>query len=219
MNTKGETVKGYEALVRWNHEDRGILSPFHFLPFAEKTGLIGRIDEKIREMAVKKLEEWGKNGDNFTLSVNVSAKEFLEAGFIASIEKLFDRHTFNPEQMIIEITENSFLEDYETTVQKIKYLKQKGVKFSIDDFGTGYSSLSYLRKIPADYLKIDMEFVKDIHLNRVNRTIVESTIKLSHDLGFKTICEGVETREEFHILRKFQTDYVQGYLFGRPQPI
>ena len=153
VKTKGETVKGYEALVRWNHEDRGILSPFHFLPFAEKTGLIMRIDEKIREMAVKKLEEWGKNGDNFTLSVNVSAKEFLEAGFIASIEKLFDRHTFNPEQMIIEITENSFLEDYETTVQKIKYLKQKGVKFSIDDFGTGYSSLSYLRKIPADYLK------------------------------------------------------------------
>ena len=104
-------------------------------------------------------------------------------------------------------------------MRKIKHLKKRGVLFSIDDFGTGYSSLSYLRKIPADFLKIDMEFVQNIHQNRVNRTIVESTIKLSHDLGFQTICEGVETREEFRILRKFNTDYVQGYLFGKPAPV
>ncbi len=219
VKTKSEGIKGYEALVRWDHEERGVLSPFHFLPFAEKTGLIGRIDEKIRQMAVRKLEEWTFQEKDFTLSVNVSAKEFLEAGFIQNIEKLFEHHEFDPGKLIIEITENSFLEDYQETVRKIKHLKKRGVLFSIDDFGTGYSSLSYLRKIPADFLKIDMEFVQNIHQNRVNRTIVESTIKLSHDLGFQTICEGVETREEFRILRKFNTDYVQGYLFGKPAPV
>ena len=219
VKTKNEHIKGYEALVRWDHEERGILSPFHFLPFAERTGLIGRIDEKIRQMAVRKLEEWTFQEKDFTLSVNVSAKEFLEEGFIDNIEKLFEHHEFDPGKLIIEITENSFLEDYQETVRKIKHLKKHGVLFSIDDFGTGYSSLSYLRKIPADFLKIDMEFVQNIQENRVNRTIVESTIKLSHDLGFQTICEGVETQEEFRILRKFNTDYVQGYLFGKPAPL
>ncbi len=219
VKTKSERIKGYEALVRWDHKERGVLSPFHFLPFAERTGLIGKIDEKIREMAVKKLEEWTLGENDFTLSVNVSAKEFLEVGFIQKIEKLFEHHEFDPGRLIIEITENSFLEDYQETVRKIKHLKKRGVLFSIDDFGTGYSSLSYLRKIPADFLKIDMEFIQNIHENRVNRTIVESTIKLSHDLGFQTICEGVETREEFRILRKFNTDYVQGYLFGKPAPL
>jgi|GEM_PF-1061625 len=219
VKIKGETLKGYEALVRWDHNQRGILSPYYFLPFAVKTGLIGRIDEKIREMAVQKLEEWSMNQCPYTLSVNVSAKEFLEEGFIETMEGLFSRHVFNLEKLVIEITEDSFLEDYEETVRKIRYLKKMGILFSIDDFGTGYSSLSYLRKIPADFLKIDMEFVQNIHQNAINRTIVESTIKLAHDLGFQTICEGVETREEFHILRKFNSDYVQGYLFGKPLPL
>jgi len=219
VKTKGEQLKGYEALVRWDHTTRGILSPYYFLPFAVKTGLIGRIDEKIREMAVQKLEEWSLTQSSYTLSVNVSAKEFLEEGFLETMENLFSRHVFNMEKLIIEITEDSFLEDYQETVRKIRYLKKKGILFSIDDFGTGYSSLSYLRKIPADFLKIDMEFVQNIHQNQINRTIVESTIKLAHDLGFQTICEGVETREEFHILRKFNTDYVQGYLFGKPLPL
>ena len=135
------------------------------------------------------------------------------------MERLFDTHKIDLRKLIIEITENSFLEDYETTVRTINYLKERGIQFSIDDFGTGYSSLSYLRKIPVDYLKIEMEFIKDIHHNRVNRTIVESTIKMAHDLGFKTVCEGVETREEFNVLKQFQTDYVQGYLFGKPAPL
>ena len=219
LETKDEQIKGFEALVRWNHKERGILSPFHFLPFAEKTGLIAKIDEKTREIAVKKLEEWEKKNQNVSLSINVSAKEFLKPGFLDNMERLFDTHKIDLRKLIIEITENSFLEDYETTVRTINYLKEKGIQFSIDDFGTGYSSLSYLRKIPVDYLKIDMEFVKDIHHNRVNQTIVESTIKMAHNLGFKTVCEGVETREEFNILRQLQTDYVQGYLFGKPAPL
>ena len=219
LKTKDEQIKGYEALVRWNHKERGILSPFHFLPFAEKTGLIAKIDEKIREIAVLKLEEWAKQKQNFALSINVSAKEFLKPGFLDNMERLFDTHKIDLRKLIIEITENSFLEDYETTVRTINYLKERGIQFSIDDFGTGYSSLSYLRKIPVDYLKIDMEFIKDIHHNRVNRTIVESTIKMAHDLGFKTVCEGVEAREEFNVLKQLQTDYVQGYLFGKPAPL
>src|SRR6056297_107946 len=219
VKTNGEKIKGYEALVRWAHKERGILSPFHFLPFAEKTGLIGKIDEKTREIAVKKLEEWSQNRQNLALSINVSAKEFLKPGFLDNMERLLNTYQVNPRKLIIEITETSFLADYEAALEVIKRLKQRGAQFSIDDYGTGYSSLSYIRKIPADYLKIDREFIKDIHLNKINQTIVESTIKLSHDLGFKTICEGVETREEFWVLRKFNTDYVQGYLFGKPIPI
>jgi EAL domain-containing protein (putative c-di-GMP-specific phosphodiesterase class I) len=163
--------------------------------------------------------EWQKNKEAFTLSVNVSAREFVNPDFRKNIEKLLFTYNFNPEKMIIEITEDTFLDNFESCIDTIKQLKKQGFSFSIDDFGTGYSSLSYLQKIPADFLKIDREFITNIEKEEKKHIIVESTIKVSHKLGFKTICEGVETEDEFNVIKNLGSDYVQGYLFGKPQPI
>jgi len=214
-----KTVKGYEGLIRWNHETKGILTPYHFIPFAEKTGLLAKIDEKVRHIASLKLAEWQEKRETFTLSVNVSAKEFIDPEFKHRIEKLLLLYGFDADKMIIEITENSFLDDFDLCIENMNYLKKLGFRFSIDDFGTGYSSLSYLQKIPADYLKIDREFVTDIDKNEKKRIIVESTINVSHKLGLETISEGVETEEEFRVIKDLNSDYIQGYLFGRPSPI
>ncbi len=219
VNVNNRETKGYEGLIRWHHETKGILSPYHFIPFAEKTGLLERIDEKVRNIASLKLLEWQKNKEAFTLSVNVSAREFVNPDFRKNIEKLLFTYNFNPEKMIIEITEDTFLDNFESCIDTIKQLKKQGFSFSIDDFGTGYSSLSYLQKIPADFLKIDREFITNIEKEEKKHIIVESTIKVSHKLGFKTICEGVETEDEFNVIKNLGSDYVQGYLFGKPQPI
>jgi len=216
VNTFDQSVKGYEALVRWDHPEKGILSPGRFLPFAEKTGLVGKIDKRVREMVAARIKTWQDAGVNLSLSMNVSANDFLEPDFLKKMDYLIKKHAIDPAQLIIELTENSFFDDLKDCLHKIHYLKKKKIRFSIDDFGTGYSSLSYLSKIPVDYLKIDREFVRDIHQNYKNSVIVKSTIEIAHNFGFEVIAEGVENGAEHRVLKDLGSDYLQGYFFGKP---
>ncbi len=212
---------GAEALIRWLHPLRGLVSPDEFIPLAEKTGLILPIGQWVLETACTQLKVWEQDTltRDLILAVNVSAKQFRQADFVAQVQAAVQRHAINPMRLKLELTESTLLEDIEDTIATMNTLKEIGIQFSLDDFGTGYSSLQYLKRLPIDQIKIDRSFVRDIGTDNDDNAIVSTIIAMTQSLKRSVIAEGVETKEQRQYLLDEGCTHYQGYLFGKPVPI
>ena len=217
VNGAGETI-GVEALVRWNHPTRGLVTPAHFITLAEETGLILPLGQWVLETACAQLVAWaGLDGcAHWTMAVNVSALQFAQAGFVANVASALDKSGAAARLLKLELTESMLLDGVEDVIVKMNQIKAFGVGFSLDDFGTGYSSLSYLKRLPLDQLKIDQSFVRDILTDPSDAVIARTIVALGHSLGIMVIAEGVELPEQRDFLAQTGCDAFQGYLFGRP---
>lgn len=212
---------GAEALIRWLHPEHGLVSPFHFIPLAEETGLILPIGQWVLETACKQLKLWELEPvtRDLTLSINVSAKQFRQADFVSQIHEAVKHYGINPMLLKLELTESMLLDNIEDTVTTMNELKEVGIRFSLDDFGTGYSSLQYLKRLPLYQLKIDQSFVRDIAVDSSDQAIVRTIIAMAHTLNLNVIAEGVETEEQQGLLLNNGCTHYQGYFYGRPVPI
>jgi len=214
--TTGDVV-GLEALVRWHHPDNGDVSPIEFIPLAEETGLILPLGRWVLRSAARQMQTWIDEGmQPLTMAVNVSTVQFTHSDMIVDINEAIDLSGLDPLLLEIELTESLLLKDFDTGVKILRNMKQLGVQVSIDDFGTGFSSLSYLKLLPVDKLKIDKSFIKDICSDPGDVAIVSAIVTLSHNLNLKVVAEGVETSDQLAILRSFDCNEGQGYLFGKP---
>jgi diguanylate cyclase (GGDEF)-like protein/PAS domain S-box-containing protein len=214
-------VLGAEALIRWQHPQRGLLSPAHFIQPAEEVGLMPPIGQWVLEAACAQLQAWEKKAltRELVLSVNVSAKEFHQADFVLQIQALLQKYAINPNLLKLELTESVLLESTEEAITLLNTLKGIGVRFSLDDFGTGYSSLQYLKRLPINELKIDQSFVRNIVTDINDKAIVRTILVMAQSLGIQVIAEGVETEEQRQLLLDSGCTQYQGYLFGKPMPI
>lgn len=212
---------GAEALIRWMHPEKGIVSPAQFVPLAEETGQILAIGHWVLDTACSQLKSWRHDPRtrDLTLSVNVSAKQFHEADFVSQVQDTVQRHSIDPRLLKLEPTESILLEDIEETVKTMNALKAIGVLFSLDDFGTGFSSLQYLKKLPLDQLKIDQSFVRDLVVDSNDQAIVRTIIAMAQSLNLDVIAEGVETEQQLILLQGNGCNKFQGYLFGKPVSI
>jgi diguanylate cyclase (GGDEF)-like protein/PAS domain S-box-containing protein len=212
------SVYGAEVLVRWNHPDRGVVSPAEFIPIAEETGLIVPLGQWILKTACYQIREWSmqEGFEELSIAVNVSARQFNQPDFVEQIIDVLKESNANPKRLKLELTESLLVQNIEEVIEKMVRLKDYGVRFSLDDFGTGYSSLSYLKQLPLDQLKIDQSFVRDI-LNDPNDAIIcKSTIALSQSMGLSVIAEGVENKDQMEVLLSLGCRAYQGYYFSRP---
>ncbi|WP_367186088.1 EAL domain-containing protein [Methylotenera sp.] len=212
---------GAEALIRWIHPERGLVSPLEFIPLAEETGLILPIGQWVLETACTQLKAWQTTAQTqgLSLSINVSAKQFYQSTFAKQVQAAVKNSGINPMRLKLELTESIMLENIEATITKMMELKNIGVNFSLDDFGTGYSSLQYLKLLPLDQLKIDRSFVREIAIDTSDQAIVRTVIAMAETLNLDVIAEGVETDEQRELLMNCGCNAYQGFLFGRPVPI
>ncbi|WP_458129355.1 EAL domain-containing protein [Pseudomonas sp. Z2-11] len=210
------TVVGVEALVRWNRPDQGLVYPSDFIPVAEDSGLIVPLSQWVLQEACQQACRWQADGMRpLYLSVNVSAIDFRQRGFVEGIARTLKETGLDPTQLELEITESVLMQNIDTTVATLKAIKQLGVRLAIDDFGTGYSSLSYLQKFPVDVLKIDQSFVGDLSIDSNDAKLVSTIISLGKSLNLHIIAEGVETREQLAFLKAHQCEEAQGYYFSK----
>ncbi len=212
---------GAEALIRWLHPERGLVSPVQFIPVAEETGLILPIGKWVLDTACAQLKTWQKdsNTKHLKISVNVSAKQFRQADFVDQIIDVIQRHNISPTLLKLELTESHLLDNIEETILTMNELSKFGIDFSLDDFGTGYSSLQYLKRLSINQLKIDQSFVHDLTSDKSDRAIVRTIIAMADSLNMSVIAEGVETEEQRQLLLNKGCNQFQGYLFGKPVPI
>lgn len=213
-------VAGVEALIRWNHPQRGPMSPATFIPIAEQSDDIVRLGDWILHHSCEQLVEWQTHPvrSAWTIAVNVSVRQLRADDFADKILNILQRTQAPANRLVLEITESMLLVDTEQVIEKMARLKQVGVKFSLDDFGTGYSSLGYLNRLPIDELKIDQSFVKELSQEEHHKVLIRTILSLGHTLSLTTIAEGVETEEQFKALCDLGCDQFQGYYFGRPVP-
>ncbi len=212
-------LRGFEALVRWQHPEQGLVSPAKFIPIAEETGLIVPIGSWVLHEACRQIREWrDRYPDCFPLqmSVNLSGKQFLQPDLIGQIREILDETHLDPSHLKLEITESVVMDNVEVAIEMLRQIRRLGIDLSIDDFGTGYSSLSYLHRFPLNTLKIDRSFVSRMHENNENREIVGTIIMLAKNLGMDVIAEGVETKDQMLRLWEMGGKYGQGYYFSRP---
>lgn len=214
-------VLGTEALVRWQHPQRGMVSPIEFIPIAEETGLILPLGEWVLETACKQLAAWAQQPEYaaLTISVNVSVKQFVQDSFVADVLQVIRRTGAPPGRLKLELTESLLATNLDGIVSKMTMLGEAGVQFSLDDFGTGYSSLSYLRRLPFHVLKIDQSFVRDVLADHTAKAIATTIIALAKQLGMEIVAEGIETKAQRDFLVTAGCPVFQGYLFGRPGPV
>jgi diguanylate cyclase (GGDEF)-like protein/PAS domain S-box-containing protein len=208
---------GVEALIRWNHPIRGMISPLEFIPIAEETGLIVPIGEWVLKNACRQMKEWHDQGiPPIYLSVNMAAQQFNQNKLIPLIHHILDETDLSPEFLVLELTENAIIQDVEATLSILKQLKKLGIRMAIDDFGTGYSSLGYLKNFPIDILKVDKTFVQDIVQDPNNAAITNTILSLGKNLHLNVIAEGVETEEQMKFLLSNECSLMQGYYFSPP---
>ena len=214
-------VTGVEALLRWQHPQRGLVSPAEFIPLAEETGLILPMGQWVMETACRQLALWAlrPQTEHLTMAVNVSARQFHQQEFVDQVLAVLEKTGANPKRLKLELTESMLVKDVEGIITKMGMLKMKGVSFSLDDFGTGYSSLSYLKRLPLDQLKIDQGFVKNILTDPNDSAIARTIVALANSLGLSVIAEGVELEAQRNFLATLGCHAYQGYLFGRPIPV
>jgi diguanylate cyclase (GGDEF)-like protein len=209
-------VTAAEALMRWHHPRRGMISPSVFIPMAERSGLINAMGAWVIDEACKQAREWRDQGLRMRVAINLSAQQLRQSKLPAHIRSALAKHQINPDLLTCEITESVAMEDTEATMRFFTELAAVGVHISIDDFGSGYSSLAYLRKLPATELKIDRGFVLDLEHSEGARKIAEAVVTLAQALNMKVVAEGVETDGQYQILRRLGCDQVQGFLFAKP---
>lgn len=217
----GGAIVGAEALVRWQSPSRGLVQPGDFISMAEETGLILPLGHSVMECACAQLASWAKDEStaHLTIAVNVSVRQFQQAGFETEILTLIESAHADPRKLKLELTESVLLTDVESVIAKMKMLNARGLTFSLDDFGTGYSSLSYLRSLPLSQLKIDRSFVNCLLDDSNCATIVRSIIALAQSFGLEVIAEGVETEEQRAVLDQLGCQTYQGYLLSKPLPV
>lgn len=216
------TLEGFEALVRWNHPQRGLVPPNEFIPISESTGLIIPMTVQILHTACSQVVQWQKQSQRakpLTIAVNLSGKHFGHPGLVEQINTVIAETGISPESLKLELTESAVMDNAETAILMLKQIKETGVRISIDDFGTGYSSLSYLHRFPIDLLKVDRSFVSAMEENTENSEIVRTVIALAKALNLKVVAEGIESIHQFHQLRILGCEYGQGYLFSKPLPV
>ena len=212
-------LRGFEALARMKDENGKMISPGEFIPVAEKTGLVHRIDNAVfRKSAAFFGELLRKTGADITLSVNVSVQHLMKKDFISEVKSILSDYKVPAEQVEIEITESIMMDSAESASRRINELKEIGLKIAIDDFGTGYSSLSYLNEIPANLLKVDKSFIDRMNASDSSRKYVAAIISIGHIMNLDVIAEGVEEDDQMRTLREIGCDYIQGFIWGRPMP-
>ncbi len=216
VDARTQRLTAFEALLRWHHPECGLVPPAEFIPVAEEIGLIVEIGAWVLERACTDAARWPAH---ISVAVNLSAKEFLKGDLPGGVQRALGLSRLAAGRLELEITESVLLRDNDTTLATLHHLRRLGVRTSMDDFGTGYSSLSYLRQFPFDKVKIDQSFIRDIGRDGCGVEIIRAVIGLSRALNIKVLVEGVETVEQLHFLRTEQCDELQGYMFGRPQPL
>jgi len=216
--TEGKRLRGVEALVRWKDDEGKMISPGTFIPIAEKNGSILSLGEWILDKTLHDFKDWYEKHKmkDFILSINISALQFKSKNFVNNLIRILNKYDIPCEMIELEITESIFIDDMRDIVAKMNVLRDMGIRFSMDDFGTGFSSLSYLRKLPIDTLKIDKSFIDTLVTDGTTKTIAESIINLSKNLGFDTIAEGVEEESQFHMLKNIGCENIQGFYLGKP---
>jgi EAL domain-containing protein (putative c-di-GMP-specific phosphodiesterase class I)/CHASE2 domain-containing sensor protein len=209
-------ITSVESLVRWNHPERGMISPDQFIPLAESSDRVADLTLFVLHQSLSDLARWNEAGLNLRAAVNISARLLTSYVFLEQVEKLVNETSARPLQLIFEITESAAITDGERALDVVKRFRDLGIAISIDDYGTGQSTLSYLRELPVSELKIDRSFVEHAHSNASDGLLVRSTVTLAHELGLEVVCEGVEEEACLEFLRELGCDYAQGYLIGKP---
>ncbi|MCK5664025.1 MAG: EAL domain-containing protein, partial [Thiotrichaceae bacterium] len=216
-----EQISGVEALIRWNHPEKGLISPDDFIPLAEETGLINDIGEWMLDASCRTLKNWIMDHSilsNITMAVNVSASQISTDSFVTFVLATLKKYNIKPEQLELEITENTLMKDMDLVVGKLKQLSSHGVHFAVDDFGMGYSSLSYLQTLPLNNLKIDRSFIATIQSADDKNSIITAIVAMAKELGLKIVAEGVENEAQFNYIKAIGCTTIQGYWYGRPMP-
>jgi EAL domain-containing protein (putative c-di-GMP-specific phosphodiesterase class I) len=214
------SIVGVEALVRWQHPLRGLVAPAEFIALAEQTGLIVPLGAWVMETVGRQLVHWAKQPatQGLSIAVNVSARQFRQAGFVTQVRDMLQRTGANPRLLKLELTESMLLSDVEAVIGIMTHLKTLGVSFSLDDFGTGYSSLAYLKRLPLDQLKIDKSFVRDVLTNPDDAAIARAILTLALSLDLDVVAEGIEELAQRDLFVVWGCHSFQGYYFGHPVP-
>nr|WP_317269126.1 bifunctional diguanylate cyclase/phosphodiesterase [Arthrospira sp. PLM2.Bin9] len=214
-----EDVVGFEALVRWRHPQRGLVSPGEFIPCMEETGLVVQVGLLVLQQACEQLHKWHQQGNSdLMMSVNMSVRQFASPTLLVDIDRVLANTGVKPEAIKLEITESALMDNPEMAIALTSELRSRKIGISLDDFGTGYSSLGYLHRFPIDTLKIDRSFVNQMQPGSRNHQVVETIVALSNQLGLGAIANGIETREVLKYLQNIGCEFGQGYLFSRPLP-
>jgi EAL domain-containing protein (putative c-di-GMP-specific phosphodiesterase class I) len=219
VSLRDSRIVGFEALVRWQRPDFGLVLPVSFLPAAEETGLILPIGNWVLQEACRQVQAWNQQFPSdrpFTVAVNISAKQFAQSTLVGEVERTLKQTGLAPSTLKLELTETVAMRDPERTPRILGELEALGVRFSMDDFGTAYSSFRYLRDFPLDTLKIDRCFISEMGSRGEDREIVRTIITLGHNLGMELIAEGVQTINEARVLEALGCEYAQGYFFSKP---
>lgn len=218
MNLAQNRLVGAEALIRWTHPVRGMVSPADFIPIVEQTGMIIQLGDWITRMACAQAKMWSQLPKPVRIAINLSAIQFKDKNLVKNLETILAQSRLDPSLVELEITEGIMMTDMDETIAKLKQFSDMGFVIAIDDFGTGYSSLSYLRKLPIDKLKIDQSFVRDLDTDKDSRDIIRCILGLAKSLNLEVIAEGVETEENERFLKELGCDEGQGYLYSKPIP-
>ncbi|MGM0622470.1 MAG: putative bifunctional diguanylate cyclase/phosphodiesterase [Campylobacterota bacterium] len=213
VNLKSGKIVGAEALVRWNHPTLGLLYPDKFIDLAENTGMIIPIGQKVLELAVREIKQWEKRG--LSVAVNLSGRQFQHGSLVQEVQQMIEKYAIDAGKLELEITETISMSNVKDSIRILKDLKKLGVTLSIDDFGTGYSSLSYLKKLPVDVLKIDREFIMDLHKDNGDVMISKAIIGMGKSLDYKIVAEGIEMQEHTNILNSMDCEFGQGYFYSK----
>ncbi|MCH9813081.1 MAG: EAL domain-containing protein [Epsilonproteobacteria bacterium] len=220
VDIKSDQITGAEALIRWRHPEKGIISPLKFIPIAEETGLIIPISEWVLKTAcqyIKELEKDENVPSSFhKISINISSKQFKQPTFTADVKRIIKQSGINPASLELEVTEGALINDLDDAIEKMLILKELGIQFALDDFGTGYSSLTYLKKLPIDIIKIDKSFIMNMHTDNDDKILTQTIIQMSQNLNLSIIAEGVEKIEHLNFLQERGCDTYQGYFFSKP---
>ncbi|RZM76624.1 two-component system response regulator [Leptolyngbya iicbica] len=217
VDLQTQQFAGFEALVRWQHPERGMVSPGEFIPCMEATGLIVPVGMVVLQQACEQLHRWHQQGHaHWTMSVNLSVRQFACPTLVQDIDRIVALTGVNPAYLKLEITESAIMDNAEAAIAITQELRSRGIQISIDDFGTGYSSLGYLHRFPVDALKIDRSFVVAMEVNGSDYPVVDTILALSHQLKIAVIAEGIETQQQLELLQGRDCQYGQGYLFSRP---
>ena len=218
IDSKTRQVVGMEALARWQHPERGLISPLDFIPIAEETGLIVDIGKHVLHTACMNTVNWNKHGFNLKVAVNLSTKQFIHAKLLEDIKQTLDETGLPASMLELEVTESLAMGSIEESIRILNDIHDLDISISIDDFGTGYSSLSYLQKLPVHTVKIDRAFVRDIDEQGNHSALAKTIINMAHNLGLNTVAEGVEYEHQCELLQKLGCDQFQGFLFAKPLP-